>query len=284
MNIYTRKPFGSAQGRQNLFWQKIVLLMAVLVVLIIFLNIFQKQVRNSFFYVSSPISTIFLQGGKGAAGFFSSFSSFPTLKKDNANLATENQRLLASLALLQEAIKGNQDLQSALIAVKDNVFTLSQARIMALDTQNDTLLIDKGSKNGISENMPVISQEKVLFGKISKAYPNFSEVVLISNKKSALAVKIQVTDPVQTPIYGAVKGSGNQAVYMDLVNSDAKIQPGDVLVTSAQDGIFPKDLLVGKVQSSSTNDTKAFQTAQIMPFFNPKNTDSVFIITNYLKK
>lgn len=276
MNVYIKK--------QNLAWQKVAVAAAILVALIIFLNLFQKQVRNSFFYATAPLSNIFLQTGKTAAEFFGSFSSFLTLTKENTNLKTENQHLLAGLAALQDAVKSNQDLQSALVATKDNGFALSQAKILGLDTQNDTMLIDQGSQNGITENMPVISQEKVLFGKVVTVYRNFSEVMLISNKKSALAVKIQAADPVQAPVYGAIKGSGNLSVYMDLVASDAKINQGDVLITSAQDGIFPKDLLVGKVESSSTNDAKAFQTAKIQPFDNPKNTDSVFIITNYLKK
>lgn len=284
MNVYIKKPFGPAQGRQNLAWQKVAVSAAILFALIIFLNTFQKQVKNSFFYVSAPISKIFLRAGKNTADFFGSFSNFPALKKENVVLKTENQSLLASLSSLQEAIKSNQDLRGALENTKNDAFTLLEAKITGLDIQNDTILIDKGSQNGVIENMPVISAEKILFGKITKVYPNFSQIMLISNKKSTLAVKIQDADPVKSPVYGAIKGSGNLSIYMDLINTDSAISPGDVLVTSGQEGIFPKDLLVGKVQALNTGDAKAFQSATVQPFFDPKNSDNIFIITNYLKK
>ena len=276
MNLYAKK--------QNLFWQKLLVGAAVLVVVIFLMNIFQKQTRNVFLYVSSPFSNAFLQSGKNTSQFFGSLLSFTTLQKENGSLKSENQNLLASLSQLQENLVAVQDAKTAAQNTQGSNFTLAQAKVIGLDVAGDTMLIDKGSANLIAVNMPVISKEKVLFGRVTKVYANFSQITLISNKKSALAVKIQTTDPSATPIYGAVKGSGSLGVYMDLISSNTRVASGNVLVTSAQEGIFPADLLVGKITSSNESDSKAFQTAKVQPFFDPKNTDSLFVITNYLKK
>lgn len=276
MNLYAK--------RQNLFWQKLLVGAVVLVVVIFLLNLFQKQTRNAFLYFSSPVSNVFLQAGKGTSQFLGSLLSFTLLQKENSNLKTENQHLLASLASLQEAFNASQDLKTATESTASEPYHVLQAGIIGLDVAGDTMLINRGSVHGIKENMPVISKEKVLFGKVSQVYAEFSQITLISNKKSALAVKVQTLPSAEKPVYGIVKGNGNLSIYMDLINADSVIHEGETLVTSAQEGIFPKELLVGKIQSPTESAAQAFQTANIEPFFNPKTTDNVYIITDYLKK
>jgi len=276
MNFYVKK--------QNFLWQKMLMWGGAVVASLIFLNVFQVQARDSFFFVSRPISKVFIEGGKNTTDFFSSFFAFNVLKKENTHLKTENQSLLASLSQLQERISSWQDLQTALQNTQQDNFTLLQSSVLGLDIENDTMLIEGGQDNGVLENMPVISKEKVLFGRITKVYANFSQVVLISSARSALAVKIQNTDTTQTSIYGIVKGSGALSVYMDLITTDSQISEGNVLITSSQEGIFPKDLLVGKIETLNSNDARAFKSAKVQPFFDPKHTSSVFVITNHLKK
>ena len=235
MNLYAKK--------QSFLARKMIISTLMLALLVVFLNIFQSQVRNSFFYVSAPISKTLLAAGKNTAGFFDSFLTFTTVKKENTALKTENQYLSAALASLQEAFSTSQDLKIATENTANERYALLQARVIGLDIENDTMLIDRGLTSGMKENMPIISKEKVLFGKVSKAYAGFSQIMLISAAKSALAVKIQTWPAGATPVYGVIKGSGNLSVYLDLITSGSQVNEGDTLVTSAQEGIFPKDLL-----------------------------------------
>ncbi len=276
MNLYAKK--------QSFLGRKIFISSVILVALVIFLNIFQAQVRNTFFWASAPISKTLLASGKASSGFLGGLLSFAALNKENANLKAENQHLLAGLSGLQEMINADRDLKTAQETARNEKFTLLQAKLIGLHVDQDTMLIDRGLTSGIKENMPVISKEKVLFGRVSKVYADFSEVMLISSKKSALAVRIQTWPSSASPVYGIVKGKGDLSVYLDLIGSQSIIAEGDTLVTSAQEGIFPKELLVGKIESTASGDSGAFKTASIQPFFNPKNTDIVYIITDYLKK
>jgi len=132
--------------------------------------------------------------------------------------------------------------------------------------------------------MAVISQHNVLFGKVLKVYEDFSKVMLLSNKSSVIDVRVQQDDPEGTPINGAIKGRGGLAVYLDLVPIDEEISEGDILVTSALEGTFPKDLLVGKVVEKYKDDQKPFQQAWVEPFFDIKNTDNLFVVTGYKKE
>lgn len=227
--------------------------------------------------------------------FFSSFLVFGSLKKENNNLKEENQKLLSQLSSLQQSLQNNQELKNAIENTKNNNFSIVLSKAIGLDSENDMLVIDKGLDDGILENMPVISGNKVLYGKVLKVYKNFSQVMLISNKNSVLDVKIsrslddrgssiksgQNNNPAKPLIYGAVKGNEGLSLYLDLVNADSEIKEGDALVTSALEGTFPPDLLVGKITSTNKNDVKPFQTAQVQPLFDVKNIDTLFVIINY---
>ncbi len=289
MNSHTKKSrWFNYQGvtirkGQNFLWQRILIIVLFLIFLIIFLNLFQLPIRNAFYFISSPISDLSLKAGNSIYSFFSPFFGFSQLKKENNSLKKENQELLLEISLLKEASRDNQLLKESFEFSKERNLNMLLTQIVGIDVQNDFVLIDKGLDDGISENMPVVSSRKVVYGKVFKAYKNFSQVMLISAKNTVTNVKIQNEDKTQSPIYGAIKGKGNLLIYLDLVDSNLKIEDGNTLITSGLDGFFPRDLLVGKVISINRNDLKPFQTAQVQPFFEIKNTDNLFVITNYIK-
>lgn len=272
MNVYLRK--------QNLLWQKILVRAGAVVLLIIAMNLFQGPLKSFYYTISSPISSIFLKAGSNSANFFTSLINFKGLQRENSNLKRENQQLLTALSMLENHVSQTYALQGALETTKGEQFSLQPAQVTGFDLVNGLITINIGSNEGVKENMPVISQEKALYGKVTKAYATFSEVMLISSKKSVVDVKIQHAGA-ESSVHGAIKGEGGNGVYLDLVSSDAQINEGDIIITSALEGIFPQNLLVGKITSVSKNDSKAFQNAKIQPFFDVKSADALFVITNY---
>jgi rod shape-determining protein MreC len=262
---------------------KILIGIVILFVFIGILNLFQKELKNLFYFISSPSQKVFWKIGNNISNFFELFLKLKSLKKENEELINENQKLLAEISSLQEVKRENQALKEIISNNQLKELKLVLTDVISLDNYQDFILIDKGEDNGISENMPVINSQKVLFGKVFKVYKNFSKVMLISNKDSVLDVKIQSDNSTQTPIYGAIKGKGNLAVYLDLIPAESEIKEGDILVTSALEGTFPKGLLVGKITEVRKEDLKPFQTAKVEPFFDIKKTDKLFVITDYKK-
>ncbi len=276
MNIYTKN--------KNLALRDISLGIVATLVFVGFVSVFQLPIRNSVYFISSPETKFLKEAGRNTLAFFESYFNGKGLKQENSNIKEENQNLLSHISLLQESLRQNQAGTESQEVAKANNFNVVLAGVVGLNVGDDSLLINKGLDDGISQNMPLISAQKVVYGKVLKVYKNFSEVLLISSKNSVVDVKVQRADVTQTPVYGAVKGSGNLSVYLDLVNSNSKLNENDVLVTSGLEGIFPKDLLVGKITSVSQNDLKPFQTAKVQPFYDVQNIDHLLVITNYLKK
>jgi rod shape-determining protein MreC len=270
-------------NKKNNILPKIIIGIISIFVFISVLNLFQSQIKNAFYFISSPIEKAFWAAGESSAGFFSSFSKAGSLTKENQNLENEVQKLNGQVASLQSIINGNQAQSAVSSACQNNGFKLLMAGVIGLDA-NDMLSINKGSSDGVLENMPVINQQGALFGKIFKVYKNFSQIMLISNKNSVISVKVSQQGPEGTPtkpeIDGVIKGVGKSGVFLDLVPIDDTINQGDVLLTSSLEATFPKDLLVGTITKVEKNDQDPHQQAQVQPFLN-SSTDNLFVITNY---
>ncbi|MEK7664081.1 MAG: rod shape-determining protein MreC [Patescibacteria group bacterium] len=275
MNTYVKK--------QIFWWKKISIKVVALILILLFLNVFGNQARNFIYLASYPISKIFLQYGDNINNFFSDFLKARKLNEENINLKREKQDLLLQISLLEDKLKEEYDLKSALQITKNDGFKIFLTKVIGLNLENDTIIIDKGADDGVLESMPLISGEKVIYGRVLKVYKNFSQVLLISAHNNTLNVKIQSYDPVKNTVYGVLKGQGNQSVYLDLVDFESGIKEEDVLVTSGLEGVLPSNLLVGQIISVDKSDLKPFQTAKVRPFFSLKNIKNLFLITNYKK-
>lgn len=243
------------------------------------LNFFSSGIKNTFYVLSGPVQKTFWSAGESASGFLTSFVSASFLNKENQNLKNQIQKLQEEVAFLQSVINGNAAQSAVSLASQNSGFKLLMAGVIGLNDQ-DELTINKGSADGVFEEMPVINQQGAVFGKIFKVYKNFSQIMLLSNKKSVINIKVQQQDLTKPEIDGIIKGIGKLGVYLDLVPIDDTINQGDLLLTSALEETFPKDLLVGTIEKVEKNDQNPHQRAQVNPFLN-SSIDNLFVILNY---
>lgn len=263
------------------FFTKNKLLIIAAGVLIVFaLNFFQKETKNFFYLISSPIQKNLWKYGKETANFFETVGEFRTLKKENDNLKLKIQEILAENLRLKELKKENEILRQALEIGLEKEFEIEFAEIIGRDISQDSLLLDKGEKDGVIKDLPVITHQKVLVGRISEVYPDFSRVLLISSPKSSLDAKISKcqTPDCQEDIFGVIRGEGDHKVIFDLVSPEKEIKEGDLLTTSALAGIFPSGLFIGEVKKVRKTDVEPFQKAEIKPAFEISQMEKVFII------
>jgi len=260
---------------------KLLIGVLVLILVIFLLNIFQKNVRSFFYSVSAPIQKVLWGVGDRVADFFGAIIKINSLKNELDEEKLENQELLSQIVTLRELKKENKVLREALEIELQKEFKLAFAQIIGKDISQDSILIDKGSEDGISENMPVITQQKALVGKISEVYKNLSKVMLISDKKSSFDAKISVSDEEEKDIPGVVKGKGNFKIMFDLVPREEEVSRGEIVSTTALGGVFPKGLLVGQVKEAKKTDVEPFQEIEIESAFDIKNMETIFVITEF---
>jgi rod shape-determining protein MreC len=251
----------------------------VLVVLVACLNFFSQGVRNFFYSVSSPVQKILWTAGSDTSNFFGALLQINNFANNTRRFDQQNQELMQQKMVDDNLSAENQVLRQALGLGLEKDFSMAFTQVIQKDIFSDSILVNKGSADGIEKNMAVINQQKILFGKISEVYKNFSKVSLITDKDFAVDATVQ-----DKTAYGVVKGNGNSGADFELVSKSAGLQDGDTLLTSALGGDFPKGLLIGQVQNIKSEDTKPFNSAEIKPLFDLDNTETLFIVTDFKGK
>jgi len=249
---------------------KILIGVVVVVLVIGLMNVFQKEVRAFFYWFSSPIQKVLWRAGESTADFFSGVVKTGKLKQEVDQLKLKNQELVWRLENLKNLKQENQVLRQALGLELQKDYRLVLAQVISKDISQDYLLIDKGTRDGISKGMPLITEQKVLVGRISEVYEKFSKVQLLSNKENSFDAD-----------FGLVKGAGNFKLFFELIPKEIELSEGDLIFTSALGGIFPKGLLVGQVKKVIKNDVEPFQQAEIEPAFNISEAEIIFVILDF---
>ena len=104
-----------------------------------------------------------------------------------------------------------------------------------------TMTIDKGEWDGLAANMAVISPAGVV-GRVILSSPRAAKVQLLIDRNAAAGALIE-----RTRVQGIVTGAGDGALHMEYVSATADVRPGDLVVTSGIDGIYPKGFVIGTI-------------------------------------
>lgn len=249
-----------------------ILILIIVILFILSLNFYQKEVKNFFYLISFPAQKFLWKIGDQISDFFETIFEIRTLKKENEILKLKIQALLSENISLKELKNENVILREALRTGLNKEFKLVLAEVIGKDMDRDSILINKGSRDKLIKGLVVITQQKILIGKITEVYPNFSRVSLISEKDIFFNAKI-----IDKEISGVARGKGRLKVYLDLIPQTEKIEKGD-LVVSAPGKTYPKGLLIGYIGEIKKNDVQPFQKAEILPLFDFKELKTIFVI------
>lgn len=256
------------------------LLIWILPLLIVFflLNIFQKEIRGGIYYFSAPIQKVFWEAGKNSSDFLAGIKEFGCLKNKINNLELQNYGLIIEIAKLKELEKENEILRRGIEVEIHKNYDLIFGKIIGKDISQEYILINKGSKDGVLKELSVITEEKILIGKIIEVYDKYSKVALLSAKNFSFDVIIKQENKEITAV---AQGQGNSKIKLDFIPQETEIFENDLIFTSYLGGIFPENLLVGKITSFKKNDTDPFQTVEAKLVLEPQDIKNIFIVLNF---
>lgn len=181
---------------------------------------------------------------ENSAGYFISKKN---LNEEIQRLTKENQLLQLDAARMEEMRQENENLRhlvSALAATTDHVVTTEVIGRPA-DPFSRRIQIAAGALDGVQVGMPVIGPFGVL-GQVSRTVSHQSEVTLISDHKSRISVINNRTGQIFL-----LAGTGDSGLLtVAFAQPSADLQPGDELVTSGLDHLYPKAVLTAIVKSS----------------------------------
>lgn len=193
---------------------------------------------------------------ENSAGYFISKKN---LNEEIQRLTKENQLLQLDAARMEEMRQENENLRhlvSALAATTDHVVTTEVIGRPA-DPFSRRIQIAAGALDGVQVGMPVIGPFGVL-GQVSRTVSHQSEVTLISDHKSRISVINNRTGQIFL-----LAGTGDCGLLtVAFAQPSADLQPGDELVTSGLDHLYPKAVLTAIVKSSTYVPGEAYRRVE----------------------
>jgi len=164
--------------------------------------------------------------------------------KDNEQLRRENDTLKLQIAQLQGKA-AEADRLAALLSFKQahKDVPMLAARVIGTGavTGTQTIYVDRGERDGVRKNMGVITPSGIV-GKVIESYSNTAQVLLLTDKDSGVGAML-AGSRVQHP----VGGTGEALLSMKYVPNDDTVNPGEIVLTSGMDRIFPSNLPVGTI-------------------------------------
>lgn len=233
--------------------KKIFFIFFIIIIVILGYTLISK---NDYQKVSSPIENFLWQ---------------KAVRSENS-CTFQKSKYLYSVAELEKAKEENEALREALGIGLEKKYELLLAKLSSKNSFEDVVTINKGFIDGIRENMVVLTSEKALVGKIIKVYDNFSEVMLIVDKNSAIDVRILGKDEI-----AIVNGNGNELTF-DFVSKESNIQKGDIFVTSGISSDFNEGILVGEIIEIENIAQEAEEQGKAKPFFELRDLSFVFVV------
>lgn len=194
-------------------------------------------------------------------GFLENIAPFAALREEN-RILRDRLDLLTRMAEETRAINDeNARLRNLLDFRKIIPYTSMPAQVIGRDPSNwsNSMIIDKGSANGIKQNMAVMSTRGIV-GRIVEIGKYSSKVLLITDPNLKVGVLIRRNR--QGGVMIGRPGDRCKIIYIAL-DSDAKA--GDKVITAGFGGVFPKGILVGEIEKVGKEEGRLYKYAIVKP-------------------
>ncbi len=201
------------------------------------------------------------------------------VRRENRQLRAEIERMKVEDARFAEDARMARRIQALLAFKEQYVDTTVAAQVIGTSgsEQSRILYIDKGSADGIKPDMAVITPTGIV-GKVVQVFPDSSQVLPINDQFSGVGAALK-----SSRLQGILKGSPNGATTLQYVMSDEKVEPGEEVITSGGDRIFPKGLPVGKVVSVEPG-KDLFLNIRVVPAARLDQVEEVLVVTKITEK
>ncbi len=238
-----------------------------------------QQTRLARYWVVSlisPFERAFLFVGHGFSHTWEGYLDLRHVRAQNQQLQAELNRMRLEQSSLAEDARQDIRLQK-LLGFQQNYISKTVAGHVIGTSGTDlsrVVYVDKGFDNGIRVDMPVITPDGVV-GKVRAVFPHTAQVLEINDQTSGLGVILT-----RTRLRGILRGTTDGRTEITDILPDERIQPGEQVITSGGDQVYPSGLPVGVVERIVPDPEQNSDVALIVkPAVNLSRLDEVLVIT-----
>jgi rod shape-determining protein MreC len=218
-----------------------------------------------------------LQGG--VSNLWHSYIYLRGVRQENRELKEQIEQLRLKEVRLSEDAEQAHRLQ-ALLGFKEQYIskTLPAQVIGSSGSEKSRVIyIDKGENAHLEPGMPVITADGIV-GKILRVFSKSSQILVINDQSSGAGAILE-----KSRLQGILQGTSTGELVLDKVMSDEQVQPGERVLSSGGDQVFPKGMPIGVVAQVSKG-KDSFLNIRIKPAANLSKLEEVLVITKREEK
>lgn len=269
------------QQRSSVFLRR-VLVVVFLVASLVLVTMYSREGQDGPLHtvqssVSGAVAPLKFVGAAANSGVNSAGQSIENLTADESTLSglrESNAELRELLAQADEYKQEAQRLQQ-LIDLKDRYeIDGVGARVIGNADQawDQTITIDKGTAEGVETGLTVMGTSGVV-GQVFDVAEHSSRVRLLTDSKSGAAALVQSNRE-----EGIVRGSLEGLLYLEDLDADAEVVPGDVVVTSGLGGSYTSGLIIGTVVKVDTRQGDSTRRVVVSPNDSASTLEEVLVV------
>jgi rod shape-determining protein MreC len=201
---------------------------------------------------------------------------------DLRGVEMENRRLRAEVGTLRLESRAAEESRQEMQRLRDLLELKEEggrgavaARVVARGGAGSSrvVLLGGGAAQGIARNQSVITPAGVV-GRVIEAAPGVAKVQTLLDPNSGVAALIQ-----RTRVQGILVGEGDDLCRLEFVSGLARVEVGDVVVTSGLDDIHPKGVILGVV--SEVGEVKGLtRSVKVRPEVDFQKLEEVLVLTS----
>ncbi len=230
--------------------------------------------RSGFSVLLQPVREVMRAPSDVAAELGGFFTRHRLLQKERDALLAERARLTVELDTARDLRRENAELRSLLqLQARPGQRVVRAARLYqghAWFARRITL--DQGGHAGLRSGLPVVDALG-LVGQVSRVYPGSSEVTLVSSPEQLTPVFVE-----RTGQRGLAAGNGQNQMELRFMPAQTDIRPGDRLLTSGIDRIYPAGIPVARVTRVSRSQSSPYLRVECLPLAGIERSRAVLVL------
>lgn len=199
------------------------------------------------------------------------------LKRENDEQRVQLERLRIIQQKYNQIIEENAKLRQLIEFKQAAPFKMTAAKVIRRSSSTwwNSLIIDKGSLDGIGTDSPVITSVG-LVGKTSTLAPHMTKVILLTDEMCRVSAKVEGT--LEQGILAGERAAleVRPELHLRFLSLNANINAGAGVYSSGEGGVFPADLLLGRVKRFENREISG--EAIVEPAVDFSTLDHVFVI------
>ena len=222
----------------------------------------------------SPFEKAIVWVQSGSSHLWHDYLYLRGVRQENRDLKAQIERLRLQEVRLKEDAEQARRLQVLLGFKEQYISQTLAAQVIGScgSAQSRCVYLDKGTKDGLSPDMAVITADGIV-GKVLRTFSSTAQVLLIDDQTSGVGAILE-----KSRLQGILRGTASGDVVLEKVMSDEQVQPGENVLTSGGDLVFPKGMPVGTVVSVDKG-SESFLNIRLKPAANLAKLEEVLVIT-----